>query len=178
MESEEVDVVLMDYRMGEGHMTGAEAVGVITERHPSARVLIITMFKQGSLIQRALQEGAAGFMLKESDPEDLISGIRTIANGKTYYSIEVMKAHMDYQRNQMTKNTRIKLTRREKEVLELLVAEYSTSEIAEKLFIGEAGVETHRRHLRQKLEVRNTAGLIREAILRDLVDVTKYKQEY
>ncbi|MEO0582912.1 MAG: response regulator transcription factor [Bacteroidota bacterium] len=178
MDMHEVDIVLMDYRMGEGHMNGAEAVGHIAEHYPQAKVLIISMFKQGGLIHKALQEGAAGFMLKESDPEDLLKAIHTISRGKTYFSVEVMKAHMDFQRSQMLRNARIKLTPREKEVLQLLVDELNTSEIADQLCIGEAGVETHRRHLRQKLDVKNTAGLIREAIIRDLVDMEKYKTEF
>jgi DNA-binding NarL/FixJ family response regulator len=139
------------------------------------KVIILTMFKHGGLVHRLLQHKVGGFMLKDSEANELISAIRRVHKGDTYYSVDIMKALMDYQRQIYIKGPKIKLTPREREVLQLLVEEYSTSEIGSMLNIGDAGVETHRRNLRNKLDVKNTAGLVREAILRNLVDLEKYQ---
>ncbi|MEO0900375.1 MAG: response regulator transcription factor [Bacteroidota bacterium] len=171
----EVDIVLMDVRMGENHMDGIEATAYLNEHFPSIKVIVITMFKHGALVHQLLQHKVSGFMLKDSDAGELIDAIAKVHRGETYYSVEIMKSLMDYQRQLYIKGPGIKLTPREREVLQLLVEEYSTSEIGGILDIGPTGVETHRRNLRNKLDVKNTAGLVREAILRNLVDLEKFK---
>ncbi|MCI4667184.1 MAG: response regulator transcription factor [Bacteroidia bacterium] len=176
MESKEVDVVLMDIRMGEDHMDGIEGTTYLNEHFPTVKVIILTMFNHGALIHQLLQQQVGGFLLKDSDVNDLIKAIKKVSKGETYYSVEIMKTLMDYQRQLYIKGPNVKLTPRERQVLQLLVEEYSTSEIGGILNIGDTGVETHRRNLRNKLDVKNTAGLVREAILRKLVDLNKFQK--
>ena len=168
IEKNDVDLVLMDIRMGEDHMDGVEGTAYLSEHFPGIKVIILTMFNHGSLINQLLQQKVGGFLLKDSDVHELKKAIKKVHAGETYYSVEIMKSLMDYQRQMYIKGPNVKLTPREREVLQLLVEEYSTSEIGRILNIGDAGVETHRRNLRNKLDVKNTAGLVREAILRKL----------
>lgn len=172
----EVDLVLMDIRMGEDHLDGIAGTAYLNENFPQIRVIILTMFNHGALINQLLQQKVGGFLLKDSDVNELIQAIKKVHAGETYYSVEIMKSLMDYQRQLYIKGPNIKLTPREREVLQLLVEEYSTSEIGRILKIGDAGVETHRRNLRNKLDVKNTAGLVREAIMKKLVDLDKFQQ--
>ena len=170
------DIVLMDISFQNADMDGLEAAELIYEHCPSTRVMMLTASDRGRHIARTLRQKISGYMLKNTAAKELVKALRTICRGESYYSVEVMKAHMDYvsmihQRGGPT----VKVTKREQEVLQLIVEELSTGEIGERLNIGEAGVETHRRNLRQKFEVKNTAGLVREAILQDLVDLKKFK---
>ncbi|MEL6670902.1 MAG: response regulator transcription factor [Bacteroidota bacterium] len=174
LNSLQVDIVLMDIRFKGEEMDGLSAAELINDDYPMVKVLILTASNQGSYIARMLRQKIAGYMLKDTAARELVKALHAIQKGETYYSVEVMKRHMDHV-NAHSSKPKVKVTRREQEVLQLLVEEYSTSEIGEALSIGEAGVETHRRNLRQKFEVKNTAGLVREAILRDLVDTEKFK---
>ncbi len=176
LEKKSVDLLLMDVRMGEQHMDGVAGTEYVNEHFPEIKVVILTMFKHGALVHKLLQHKVAGFLLKDSNAAELLQAIRRISMGETFYSVEIMKALMDYQREIYIKGPKVKLTPRETEVLQLLVEEYSTSEIGRILEIGDAGVETHRRNLRNKLDVKNTAGLVREAILRNLVDLGKFQK--
>jgi len=171
LDQHQLDLVVMDIRLKDSDMNGLEAAEHLYEHYPQIKVLLLTMMQDGAMVARALQKGIAGYMIKNAAGADLRKAILQIHGGDTYYSPEIMKAHMDYVRQQHQAGGPVKLTKRERQILALLVAEYSTAEIGEMLKIGEAGVETHRRNLRQKLEVKNTAGLVREAIRRHLVDL-------
>ena len=112
-------------------------------------------------------------MLKEAGSEELIRAIKTVHNGNTYYSShasDVLIKHIT--RGSRPKDLRndIPLTKREIEVLKLIAEEYSNPEIAEELFISVRTVDTHRRNLLDKLDVKNTAGLVKYAIKNGLVD--------
>ena len=169
------DIVLLDIRLNSNGMNGLEAAEHIDQEFPFLKVIILTSLKDGKCISRALKHGIAGYMLKDAAGGELLRAITQVQQGKTYFGIEVMQAHMEYVQKQHKQGMGIRLTPREKEILQLLVEEYSTAEIGDKLCIGEAGVETHRRNLRRKLGVKNTAGLVREALLKDLVDLETYQ---
>lgn len=169
------DIVLMDIRLNSGGMNGLEAAEYIDQEYPFLKVIMLTSLKHGQSISRALKHGISGYLLKDAAGEELLKAITRVAKGETYFGIEVMQAHMEYVQRQHKQGAGIRLTPREKEILQLLVEEYSTAEIGDKLCIGEAGVETHRRNLRRKFGVKNTAGLVREALLKDLVDLDTYQ---
>lgn len=170
--SKPIDIVLMDIRMGEGHMDGIEAAALIHEQYADVQVMILSMHNHGKHIQRAIEQQVSAYLLKESHAEELIKAIHQVAKGEKYFSQEVRATLTDYQIQLLSNGTNRKPTPREMQVLKLIVDGLSTSEIGERLFIGEAGVETHRRNLRQKLGVKNTAGLVREAIKRNLVELS------
>lgn len=170
-----INVVIMDIRLKGSDMNGLEAAEYIYDHYPTAKVLLLTMMQDGKLAARALQQNIAGYMLKDDAGADLRKAILKVYKGETFYSPDIMKAHMDYVRDLHISGGPLRLTPREREVLQLLVEEYSTSEIGQMLKIGEAGVETHRRNLRNKLDVKNTAGLVREALRRNLIDLDKLR---
>ncbi|MEM8887004.1 MAG: response regulator transcription factor [Bacteroidota bacterium] len=173
----QVDIILMDISFHNSEMDGMDVAEKVYEEYPNYKVLILTASNNGRYIARMLRQKISGYMLKNTAARELVKALNTVHNGDTYYGIEVMKAHMDYISKLHAHGAEtVHVTKREREVLQLLVEGKSTQEIGEELHIGEAGVETHRRNLRNKFKVKNTAGLIREAILQDLVDVDGFKK--
>ena len=173
----QVDIILMDISFHNSEMDGMDVAEKVYEEYPHLKVLILTASNNGRYIARMLRQKISGYMLKNTAARELVKALDTVNNGDTYYGIEVMKAHMDYISKLHAHGAEtVHVTKREREVLQLLVEGKSTQEIGEELHIGEAGVETHRRNLRNKFKVKNTAGLIREAILQDLVDVDGFKK--
>ncbi len=167
-----VDVVLMDINMSSkgGLATTKEIVG----SYPKVGVIILTMHNEVSIIQEALKAGALGYLLKTTNSRELKKAITEVANEGTYFSSEVSEKIM----NQLIKrkleresNNPIKLTKRETEILKLISEEFNNHEIAEKLFISQRTVDTHRRNLIQKLQAKNTAGLVRFALKNKIIEV-------
>jgi len=173
--NQSTDVVVMDISMPE--MDGIEATRLIKERHPEQKVLILTMHKDLSVIKALLAIGADGFILKNTGKQELVNAIEKVANGQEYYGDEVSATLIADLKKPAAKAPRLKppvqLTKREKEVLKLIVEENTTQEIAEKLFISTNTVETHRKNMLSKLEVRNIAGLVRYALENKLVDMAE-----
>lgn len=167
-----IDIAIMDVNMPE--MDGLEALKHIRTKYPKTLVLMLTMLDETSLIQQLLKLGAMGYLLKNAGKEELLQAIRTIQEGQTFYSKEVTETIIDsfrgVQTSKKTGESIPKISRREKQILELIVNEYTTKEIAEKLFISFGTVETHRKNLISKLEVRNTAGLVRKCLEFGLLD--------
>lgn len=166
-----VDVVILDINMPE--MNGVEACKIITEKFPDTRVLALSMLKEASLIKLMLKNGAQGYLLKNAGKAEVIDAIRRIFKGEKYYSEEIFDIIMNSLSGEQAKkeeNPFPQISRREKQVLQLIVEEYTTSEIAEKLFISFGTVETHRRNLLIKLGARNTAGLVRTALEYELLN--------
>lgn len=175
LQQKQVDVVLMDVHMPE--MDGLEATKTLVKDYPQTKVLMLTMAGDPKLITQLVTAGAHGYILKNTNKSELLEAIRKLANGDTYYSPEVAQTLIDSMRRPKPKpaaNTgAVALTKREKEVLRLIALEFTTLEIAEKLFISENTVETHRKNLLSKLQARNSAGLVRYALESGLMDETK-----
>lgn len=168
IEKKKADVVLMDVRMPV--MDGIEATQLITQRFPDVKVLMLTMYNSREYIEKLIKSGAAGYILKNTGKQELISAIETIYRGEHYYSREVTERFMEsfQKQKKVYSDIPIELTGREKDVLKLIAQEFTTQEIADKLFISHHTVETHRKNLISKLNVRNTAGLVKYAIQNDL----------
>ena len=160
-----VDVSLIDINMP--GMDGIELCKAIQKKHPDIKVLALTTFNEVSFITNMMKSGASGYLLKNTTKEELITAIKTIQKGELAREVQEKLISTSFGK----KDTAFipKLTRREKEVLKLILEEFTTKEIAEKLFISNATVETHRLHLLNKLGVRNTAGLVKVAIEKGLV---------
>ena len=127
------------------------------------------MHNEESFVMEILKYGAQGYILKNTGKKELITAIETVNAGQSYFSEEVTETIMKSlvsQRTGSKKTTTMapKISRREKDVLELIMKEFTTQEIADTLFISLKTVESHRRSLLTKLNVRNTAGLVRVAI--------------
>ncbi len=159
---ETFDVVLLDINLP--GMNGVEACKQIRRDYPSVKVLILSMLKEASLIKLLLRHGASGYLLKNAGKEEVMKALRRVCQGEKYYSPEVSEIIMSSLSGEASRQKASpfpRLSRREKQVLQLIVDEYTTAEIAEKLSISFGTVETHRRNLLIKLGARNTAGLVR-----------------
>ncbi len=157
LEKHPVDVVLLDINMPD--MNGIEACEKISKSHPQSRVIAISNNNENSIIQRMLQSGASGYILKNASADELIQCIRDAVEGRTALSEDV-KGIL-----QSAKVTSLpKITRRETEILQLLAQGLTSPEIAGKMFVSPLTIETHRRNLIQKFEVSNSAALIHKAM--------------
>lgn len=157
----EVDLILLDINMPE--LDGIDATRRVKAQYPKIKVLILTMYNKPEFIRNLMEAGADGYILKNTGREELLEAIRQLHAGQPYWGKEVTKTVMESLRGDRA-NNRFVLTKREKEVLTLIAAEYTTGEIAEKLFISPYTAETHRKNLLSKLGVKNTAGLVKYAV--------------
>ena len=149
------DIILMDISMPD--KSGIDLCKEVKEKYPSVFVIGLSTFNQQSFIQKMMDNGASGYVLKNATQEELMEAIEIVARGKTYLSDEVSKVLRKQE------DTNIVLTRREKEVLELIAGGMTNNEIGAKLFISPSTVDTHRKNLLAKFEAKNTASLIRIA---------------
>ncbi len=156
-----IDIVLMDINMPE--MNGIEATQIITDKFKPVKVLVLTMHAEGTYITNMLKAGALGYVLKESGTDELITAIKTVANGQKYYTNEVSVTLI----NSLMSDDKPKdsqLSERELEVLAHIATGETNKKIGDKLCISGRTVETHRRNILEKLAVKNTAEMIRYAI--------------
>jgi DNA-binding NarL/FixJ family response regulator len=151
------DVILMDISMP--GISGIELCREVKEKYPGVFVIGLSTFNQQSFIQKMMENGASGYVLKNATREELIEAIHTVAKGKQFLSFDAATAL----RKPETETNVPVITRREKEVLELIADGLTNNEIAQKLFISSTTVDTHRKNLLAKFEAKNTASLIRMA---------------
>ncbi|MCW3118124.1 MAG: DNA-binding response regulator [Chitinophagaceae bacterium] len=159
------DVVLMDISMP--GMDGVELCAVMKEKYPGIFILGLSTFNQGLYIKKMMENGASGYILKNSSKEELLKAIHTVNNGGIFFSGEAGDALKEYQKS--SKIQLPELSRREKEILGLIAEGYTNPQIAEKIFLSPFTVDSHRKNLLAKLNVKNTASLIRLAVERKLI---------
>ena len=158
------DVILMDISMPD--KSGIELCKEVKDKHPSVFIIGLSTFNQQSFIQKMMDNGASGYLLKNASREELIEGIETVMRGKTYLSDEVSQV--------LRKNDDSGapvLTRREKEVLGLIAEGLTNNEIAAKLFLSSTTVDTHRKNLLAKLSAKNTAELVKLAFFYKIISI-------
>jgi len=165
------DVVLMDIEMPE--MNGIDATMEALKKYPDLKVIALTMFNEDEYIQSMIDTGVKGFLIKNIRKETLDKAIQTVLNGGNYYSEELF----DFFTKQIHKDDKpktdvVKLTRREKEILQLVCEGLSNKEIADILFVSERTVVGHKTNLLAKTECKNTIGLMLYAIKNKLVVVS------
>ncbi|GGQ82297.1 response regulator [Couchioplanes azureus] len=154
-----VDVVLMDVRMP--GMDGLTAAEQLAARAPAVRVVMLTTFGEDEYVARALAAGAAGFVLKDTGPQDLIHAVRAAANGHAILSPRVVRGLVDRYvtagagRTAEARRVVGLLTARERDVLVMIGLGLSNAEAAERLYLGEGTVKTHVRHILTKLGCAN-----------------------
>ncbi len=162
--SQQPDVLLLDVKLVDE--PGSEVAAFITRNYPEVRIVALTSLDAPAVVKNMMRNGCIGYLLKGTDRSTLIETIR-----KAYYCEEFLDPalHMHMRHVLSPSNETPELTKREKEILKLIVAGDSTQEIAEKLCISPRTAEVHRLTLLKKLDVKNTAGLVRIALTLGLV---------
>ncbi|NCP45776.1 MAG: response regulator transcription factor, partial [Flavobacteriales bacterium] len=163
--AQDIDVVLMDIDMP--GLNGIDTTKVITKEYKNINVLALSMHIEEKYIKEMLDAGAAGYILKQASIEELNQAVENVAQGKKYFSNEVSTTMINalmHNGKGNEKDVINVLSAREKEVLSLIALGKTNKEVGEKLFISARTVESHRRKIMEKLELNNTAELIRYAI--------------
>ncbi len=161
------DILWLDATMPE--VQNGSAFHAIHKQNPDLKILLFGIGETVPEIRKYFKLGVSGYLLKTADAEEIISALDCLESGESYLPESLNKAFASWLTNTVRKKKPdCKLTQREREILQLIVDEFTTCEIAKKLFIGQCTVETHRIKLIQKLGVRNVAGLVREAVQRQL----------
>lgn len=164
---EEVNLVITDINMPQ--MDGVELNATIKKEFPSIKTLAVSMLEDPLKIKSIVEQGLNGYVSKNAEKQELIRAIDTILAGDNYYSARIKSLLVEAMLAQKNIDE-IVLTRREKQVLVLIAKEFTTQEIADQLFLSKHTIESYRKNLISKLNVRNLAGLTRYAIESGLED--------
>ncbi len=162
------DIVLMDIEMPV--LNGIEASKTALKLHPKLKIIALTMFGDDEYIQSMMDVGAKGFLMKNINKETLDKAILTVHNGGNYYSEELFEFFTkQFTKEKESPESDLNLTRREKEILQLLCEGLSNKEIADALFISERTVLGHKTNLLTKTNTKNSLSLMAYAIKKKLV---------
>ncbi|WP_434037225.1 response regulator [Formosa sp. 4Alg 33] len=155
----DVSIVLLDLTMP--NMDGFDVLKALKNESPTIKPIIISMHNDGNYIAKSAKAGAYGYLLKNTDEDELIKVIRIVSQGKKYFSPTISEKMINFMSEQKISENII--SNKEKEVLGLISRGLTTKEIASKLFVSTRTIETHRANILKKLDVKNTAELIKKA---------------
>ena len=167
------NVAVMDIVMPK--LNGIEATRNLKKKHPTIGIIILTMYSDEEYVHEALLAGAAGFLIKDTIPQDLCAAIRAISKGESFLSPSISKTiiqrytklgQVDEQEIQKTE-----LTSREREILQLIAEGYTNREISELLYISSKTVEVHKQNIQKKINISGTAQLTKYAIRKGLIKI-------
>ena len=165
------DVILLD--VGMPRLNGPDAAMSISQKVPSARIVMVSMHSDEAYVLRALKAGARGYLLKASPEADVLAAVRAVAAGNAYFSPSITKLLVEQYvveaRKRGVEDSYDLLSVREKEILQLLASGKSNRDIADLLHISISTVETHRNNVFQKLHLHNLAELILYAVRKGLI---------
>lgn len=173
-ESLRPDLAIIDISMPK--MNGIEATRLIKQKNASVKVLILTIHENEEYVYELIRAGADGYVLKDAEKQEIFSAVRSVAGSEPFFSPSVSKIIMERiardPKERMTKNeSLLKLTKREEEILQMIAHGMTSKKIAEKLCLSSSTVNTHRANLMQKLNIHDTATLVRFAIQHGVVNV-------
>jgi two-component system response regulator NreC len=151
-------------------LNGVEATRRIKQKHPNMKILILTIHEDEEYVYQIIRAGANGYMLKNADKKEILGAVRAVVEGEAFFSpgisrliierfIKRAKEHEDAEPSRQGV-----LTNRERQVLEFIAHGFTSREIAEKIFLSISTVNTHRANIMQKLNIHDTAGLVRYAV--------------
>lgn len=174
MENDVPDVILMDLKMP--RMDGIQATIKVKERFPDVKIIILTMYEDDNFIVHLVENGANAYLLKNSEPEEIYEAICTTFEKGFYFNENVNLAllkkvlHKNKQQFKPDFKQKVQLTEREMEVLQMICDELTTQEISERIFLSPRTVEGLRQKLLEKMEVKNTVGLVVYAFRNGLIE--------
>lgn len=168
LEEEQPQVLFLDINIKGDD--GLDALKIYKKKYPAMKVIMLTSFEETALVKTAIRNGADGYLLKDASEQDFLAAIDTVLKGEQYIQKSMQDLMLKDAMGQKKDNSYIpKLTRREKEILQLIIDEKTTQEIADTLFLSVSTVETHRMNLISKLGVKNVAGLVKLTLERGLL---------
>ncbi|HZY82593.1 MAG TPA: response regulator transcription factor [Cyclobacteriaceae bacterium] len=159
LKSQQPNILLTDFSLP--GISGIDFVRQVRRVHPQVKIIVLSMHDEAHIIKSVLKEGVEGYLLKNIQHSELKSAVRHVAQGLPYVSPEVTRLLMDEMNK--PKDEPELLTERELDVLRLIAKEFSNKEIADKLFISERTVETHRKNIFRKTKTSSLVGLIKFA---------------
>ncbi len=163
------DVLLLDILIP--GQSGKALAPVIKQQYPSVKIVVLTSLDAPAMVSSMMRRGCSGYLLKDTDRQNLITAIETVSAGKEFIDPSLKEKilahvlHLDQDKD----NVIPEITKRELQILKLIAEENTTKEISEKLYISFRTVENHRYSLLQKLDVKNTVGLVKIALKLGLV---------
>lgn len=165
--TEAIDLVITDVNMPE--LNGIELNRHIKSQHKNVKTLVVSMLHDATTVQTLTKDNVDGYVPKNAEKAELLIAIETILKGKKYFSQTIKDVYLKgmFSNEQSLMES---LSKREKEVLKLIAEEFTTQEIADKLFLSKHTIESYRKNLISKLEVRNLAGLTKYAIKMGLLE--------
>lgn len=164
----EVEVLLLDINLPDGN--GINACKDLLDKNKDLKIIALTNFEDSIFIKQILKNGAMGYLLKNTSKTELTEAIKEVKKGNRFLPKKISDILLNDSIGIENSSYFIpKLTTREKEILALIIKEYTTDEIANELFVSNKTVESHRSNLIQKLGVKNSAGLVRVAFEKGLV---------
>lgn len=164
-QKKDIDIVLLDITMPE--VDGFQVLDFLSKSKNPIKPIIISMFDDGNYIAKCAKNGAYGYLLKNTDEFELLKAIRTVANGNKYFSPSISEKMINFISEQDTSTKQ--LSNKESEILLLISKGLTTKEIATQLFVSTRTIETHRANILKKLDVKNTASLIKKAAKAKLI---------
>ena len=162
LENHTPDIILMDINLpGTG---GLELCKEVKTKYPSVHIIALSSIHEPSIVRKMMENGASGYLLKDVSRNEILTAVKEVMKGNTYTSFSVAQALK-------SKTTHILpvLTRREKEVLELISEGFTNQEISAKLFLNVTTIDSHRKNMLTKFNVKNTAALVKIAVKNGLI---------
>ncbi len=162
------NVVILDLTMPK--MTGIEAAKIISEEYPNVKILIFSMHHSKEYIVSSVENGAKGYLLKDTGKDELLKAIKAVSEGRKYFPPEISEVIIN---ELLAKNSGVqeeirpifeKITPKEKQILGLIVQGFNSREMADKLFLSIRTVDNHRANMMKKVKAKNTADLVKMAI--------------
>ncbi len=166
LQKSQPDVLLLDIQMPD--VNGDELAALITKTYPAVKILVVTGFNTAEHATLMLEKGAMGYLLKNTDEHKLRQAIETVYQGQVYIEPSVREKIEEIQ-DQNNATAKPILSKRERDILQLLLEEYTNQQIADKLFISLRTVEYHRMGLIMKLNAKNVIGMAKRAVQLGLV---------
>lgn len=165
LEKEKFDVLFLDIHFGKHD--GREIIREIRQMMPEMKIIALTSQSDAATIKSSVNAGFDGYLLKIDGRDDIERALKAVTNNEKYFSAKTQQVFFETQ----TAKNKVELTEREKEILQLIVHEKTTKEIAEQLCLSEKTIETHRGNIMLKMDTRNIAGMVKKAIMEGLVNL-------